>query len=60
MGTVYILLRAIISDCLQTPIGRSDLVHRLFIHESYFGVNESVAAGSQRSAIVRLCEDGNH
>lgn len=60
MGTVYILLRTIISDCLQTLIGKNDLVHILFIYEFYSGFNESLASGSQFSTIMRLCEDGNH
>lgn len=60
MGTVYILLRAIISDCLQTWIGKNDLVRILFIYEFYSGINESLAFGSQSSSIMWLCEDGNH
>jgi len=38
MGTAYILLRAIISDCLQTLIGKNDLVHFLFIYEFYLSL----------------------
>lgn len=60
MGTVYILLRAVISDCLQTWIGKNDLVRILFINEFYFGINESLAFGSQFSSIMWLCEDRNH
>lgn len=59
MGTVYILLRAV-SDCLQTWIGKNDLVRILFINEFYFGVNESLAFGSQSYSIMWLCEDRNH
>lgn len=60
MGTVYILPRAIISDCLQILIGKNDLVHILFIYEFYFGFHESLAFGSQFCTIMWLCEDGNH
>lgn len=59
MAPVYILLRAIISDCLQTLIGKNDLVHILFIYEFYLGFNESLASGSQFSTIMWLCEHGN-
>lgn len=60
MGTIYILLRAIISDCLQTLIGNNDLVHILFIYEFYFVFNNSLASGLQFCSIMWLCEDGNH
>lgn len=54
------MLRAAISDCLQTLIGNNDLLHNLFIYGFYFVFNESLVSGSQFSSIMWLCEDENH